>query len=41
MNSLTTTSVVTWAIVFTPISTVITQGETLNGAGATFLAPAY
>jgi phosphate transport system substrate-binding protein len=36
-----TTSVLTGAVVFTPILTVIAQGETLNRPGPTFPAPLY
>jgi phosphate transport system substrate-binding protein len=41
VNRLVTTSVVTAAVAFSPALSNVAQGQTLNGAGASFPAPLY
>ena len=41
LNRVVATSVITGAVVLSPVLSVIAQAETLNGAGATFPAPLY
>ena len=41
LNRVVATSVITGAVVLSPVLSVIAQAQTLNGAGATFPAPLY